>query len=349
MRLTAELIQSSRAHYNTLRDRELDLRGARARATFARAPLAMARLTATGARGRALRMRRLQAGAHREPGRHQGSRALRGGAARCWAAPRGLRPRPASAACWTGLTDPRRAPQDQFDTIDFTDNEIRKLENFPVMRRLRTLLLNNNHVSRIAANLGDQLVALDTLVLTNNLLSHFADVDALASLKRLDIQTRRRGARAEPPCRVCRRVLDSSLAFGLRRLVAAAASRRLHRRCPCWTTPSPGSSTTGCTSSTACRSSRRWTSGRSGGRRVGAAARGPACPARSHAITRVHRPAATSSRRAGAGSRGGAVRQPRGQGVRAGSGCREAHVCARGDRGRLRDVDSRAEGGHQGG
>ena len=49
--------------------------------------------------------------------------------------------------------------QDMFDTIDFSDNEIKKLENFPRMVRLTTLLLNNNHISKIAANVHEQVKA----------------------------------------------------------------------------------------------------------------------------------------------------------------------------------------------
>ena len=36
--------------------------------------------------------------------------------------------------------------QDQFDTIDLSDNEIRKVDGFPLLRRLKNLLLNNNRV-----------------------------------------------------------------------------------------------------------------------------------------------------------------------------------------------------------
>lgn len=36
--------------------------------------------------------------------------------------------------------------QDQFDTIDLTDNDIRKLENIPLLKRLSTLLMHNNRV-----------------------------------------------------------------------------------------------------------------------------------------------------------------------------------------------------------
>ncbi|CAM9936110.1 unnamed protein product, partial [Sphacelaria rigidula] len=58
--------------------------------------------------------------------------------------------------------------QDQFDAIDFSDNEIKKLDNFPRYRRLSSLLLCNNHVSRIAPDLGRQLPNLTCIILTNN-------------------------------------------------------------------------------------------------------------------------------------------------------------------------------------
>lgn len=38
------------------------------------------------------------------------------------------------------------ATLDQFDTIDFSDNEVRKLDGFPLLRRLKTLLMNNNRI-----------------------------------------------------------------------------------------------------------------------------------------------------------------------------------------------------------
>lgn len=58
--------------------------------------------------------------------------------------------------------------QDQFDAIDFSDNEIKKLDNFPRYKRLSSLLLCNNHISRIAADIGNQLPNLSCLILTNN-------------------------------------------------------------------------------------------------------------------------------------------------------------------------------------
>ncbi|KAK6147938.1 hypothetical protein DH2020_018850 [Rehmannia glutinosa] len=77
------------------------------------------------------------------------------------------------------------ATEDQFDTIDLSDNEIVKLENFPNLNRLGTLLLNNNRITRINPNLGEFLPKLHTLVLTNNRLTNLVEIDPLTSLPRL--------------------------------------------------------------------------------------------------------------------------------------------------------------------
>ncbi len=75
--------------------------------------------------------------------------------------------------------------QDQFDSIDFTDNEIQKLENFPMLRRLKMLLLCNNKVSRIAPKLGESLPHLETLILTNNKIESLDELDNLADVPTL--------------------------------------------------------------------------------------------------------------------------------------------------------------------
>lgn len=38
------------------------------------------------------------------------------------------------------------ATLDQFDTIDMSDNDIRKLDGFPLLKRLKSMLLNNNRI-----------------------------------------------------------------------------------------------------------------------------------------------------------------------------------------------------------
>lgn len=46
-----------------------------------------------------------------------------------------------------------RAPQNQFESIDLSDNTIARVENFPKLTKLKALHLNNNKVNHIAPNL----------------------------------------------------------------------------------------------------------------------------------------------------------------------------------------------------
>ena len=79
--------------------------------------------------------------------------------------------------------------QDLYDAIDFSDNALVKLENFPALPHLRTLLMNNNMITRIADDLHTRLPGLELLVLTNNKISSLGELDALASYKSLHILT----------------------------------------------------------------------------------------------------------------------------------------------------------------
>ncbi|XP_064624732.1 U2 small nuclear ribonucleoprotein A'-like [Lineus longissimus] len=77
------------------------------------------------------------------------------------------------------------ATLDQFDTIDFTDNDIRKLDGFPLLKRLKSLLLSNNRIVRIAEGLDECIPNLEEVVLTNNNLQELGDLDNLTPLKNL--------------------------------------------------------------------------------------------------------------------------------------------------------------------
>jgi len=79
------------------------------------------------------------------------------------------------------------ATLDQFDTIDFSDNEIRKLDGFPLLRRLKTLLMNNNRICRIGENLEHSLPCLTELILTSNSIQELGDLDPLATVKSLTL------------------------------------------------------------------------------------------------------------------------------------------------------------------
>lgn len=74
---------------------------------------------------------------------------------------------------------------DQFDTIDFSDNEIRKLDGFPLLCRLKSVIANNNRICRIADGLEQSLPKLETLVLTNNNIEDLNDLDTLGSITTL--------------------------------------------------------------------------------------------------------------------------------------------------------------------
>ncbi|TVY47659.1 U2 small nuclear ribonucleoprotein A' [Lachnellula occidentalis] len=67
------------------------------------------------------------------------------------------------------------------DAIDFTDNDIQMLGNFPLSPRLRTLLLARNRVSSIQGTLANSLPNLSTLVLHANNFAELADLDVLAT------------------------------------------------------------------------------------------------------------------------------------------------------------------------
>lgn len=70
------------------------------------------------------------------------------------------------------------ATLDQFDAIDVSDNDITRLDGFPTLKRLRTLFVNNNRITKIAPNLHQFLPNLEELILTNNNIQEFADIDA---------------------------------------------------------------------------------------------------------------------------------------------------------------------------
>eukprot|EP01132_Coremiostelium_polycephalum_P008622 gene8622-10612_t len=75
--------------------------------------------------------------------------------------------------------------KDQYDTIDFSDNEIIKLENFPLLSRVKTLFFNNNHISRFEEDFGTSLPNLESLILSNNRVINLSDLEPLVSLPKL--------------------------------------------------------------------------------------------------------------------------------------------------------------------
>ena len=66
--------------------------------------------------------------------------------------------------------------------MDLSDNEITAMENFPLLRTLRTLILNNNRVNTIQTDLGQYLPKLTTLMLTNNQLVTLESLEPLSAI-----------------------------------------------------------------------------------------------------------------------------------------------------------------------
>ncbi|KJA26114.1 hypothetical protein HYPSUDRAFT_84910 [Hypholoma sublateritium FD-334 SS-4] len=75
--------------------------------------------------------------------------------------------------------------RDQHDAIDFTDNAILTLGNLPLLKRLHTLLLANNRIQNISPSIHLSVPNLQTLVLTNNLVTELGDLEPLKELRHL--------------------------------------------------------------------------------------------------------------------------------------------------------------------
>lgn len=57
--------------------------------------------------------------------------------------------------------------RDAFETIDLSDNDLRKVDNLPTLKRLGTLLLSNNQITRLEIP-SEKLPNLQMLILNNN-------------------------------------------------------------------------------------------------------------------------------------------------------------------------------------
>ncbi|QIW98812.1 hypothetical protein AMS68_004330 [Peltaster fructicola] len=71
------------------------------------------------------------------------------------------------------------------ESIDFTDNDIDTLGNFPLSPRLHTLLCSRNRIRSIQSNLAKSLPNVTTLVLAQNNISELAELESLRDFARL--------------------------------------------------------------------------------------------------------------------------------------------------------------------
>ena len=71
------------------------------------------------------------------------------------------------------------------EAIDFTDNDIAILGNFPLSPHLTTLLVARNRVSSIQPTLSRSIPNLTNLSLSQNRVSNLVDIEPLAALRKL--------------------------------------------------------------------------------------------------------------------------------------------------------------------
>ncbi|KAJ2716957.1 U2 snRNP complex subunit [Coemansia spiralis] len=77
------------------------------------------------------------------------------------------------------------ATRDLYDAINFCNNSIRTLGNFPNLQRLQSLYVADNRIASIERDLAACLPNIHTLVLTNNDLAELADLEPLRALSQL--------------------------------------------------------------------------------------------------------------------------------------------------------------------
>ena len=76
--------------------------------------------------------------------------------------------------------------RDQYECIDLSDNDIIKVSGFPRLSRLRTLLLANNQVSRIADDAFTDISGITSLVLSNNKISRLSTLVPISGIRKLE-------------------------------------------------------------------------------------------------------------------------------------------------------------------
>merc|ERR1712183_1090530 len=81
------------------------------------------------------------------------------------------------------------ATLDQFDSMMMNDNDVKKIENFPYLPRLKALYLANNRIRKIHAESPSNIPNLKELNLANNEINDFADIQPIAGFKKLEYLT----------------------------------------------------------------------------------------------------------------------------------------------------------------
>lgn len=76
---------------------------------------------------------------------------------------------------------------DQYQALDFTNNELVELGGFPLLRRVRTLNFTNNHISQLSPRFPASVPFLQSLVLAENSIASLEELaKGLVGLKHLE-------------------------------------------------------------------------------------------------------------------------------------------------------------------
>lgn len=75
--------------------------------------------------------------------------------------------------------------KDAFDVIDLSNNEIKKLDNFPKLYKLTSLLISNNRIASISEEFPNSLPNLTYLILNGNNISELSQLKPLSKCLQL--------------------------------------------------------------------------------------------------------------------------------------------------------------------
>ena len=78
------------------------------------------------------------------------------------------------------------ATNDQFACINLTDNSISEINMLPQLKRLKTLMLINNRISKVEKDFAINCPFLTNLVLINNKISDFEQIDNIATCQTIE-------------------------------------------------------------------------------------------------------------------------------------------------------------------
>ena len=73
--------------------------------------------------------------------------------------------------------------KDQHDTLNVTDNDLRILDNFPYMPRLKNIMAANNRITKLSLELYKYIPNLTCLILTNSQLSELGGLLSLENFE----------------------------------------------------------------------------------------------------------------------------------------------------------------------